>query len=128
MAEKIDKWTDAILQITNLTRSGKLVWGAISPNISMKRDPEDRVEVAFETVYKEKKLVLFRRAREMSSMLSPFNNQRWERETVLALADEFNQVQWAFPATDASEGLLSAVQYKMAGVREFVDAVLADPS
>lgn len=116
-----NRWIDAIGKLIALTQERKLAWRGYSaednPILSSKT-----VGVVYEADYNGKTLRLyepkFRAHRQLTG------SGEWESEAVLELVDSTGLSVWTFPQTDATEHLLRAVKYQVAGVRQFLEELL----
>lgn len=127
-----ERFVEAIAKLIELTQSGKLSWKAYPPNEALKVYPDDRLSTIFETEYQGKKLRLYRRTfkiRDVSPMLEAIIGKQkdWQSIVILEFLAKNGAVLWRFPAMPILDDLLSAVQYQVAGVDEFVDTLLNEP-
>jgi len=122
MATAIDKWIDVIGRLLQLTQTGKLDWRVVPASDSLMLDPKDRLSTVYGTNHNNKELRLFRRLYSEYRALTGFGRNT----TVLAIVDDDDTLLWTFPEVDIADDLLFAVQYRVAGVQEFVDSVLAE--
>jgi hypothetical protein len=144
--EERDKWTEFVNKLNELTLKGVLCWSAVRPPENQFDDPRRFIPVVFETEYKDRRLRLYEEKVNLGKPTSPpsFNHAlldwlaalgrsngrsgseaAWRNYIVLALMDK-NGVSWEFPNIEGLEDLLEAVKFKVAGVSEYLDAVLAD--
>lgn len=120
MSNGRNRWIDAIGKLIALTQERKLAWRGYSvddnPILSGKT-----VDVVYEADYKGKTLRLYE-PRFRPHRLA--GSDEWESEAVLELVDSTGLSVWTFPETDATEHLLRAVKYQVAGVRQFLEELL----
>lgn len=120
MSTERNKWIDAIGKLITFTQERKLGWRSNPsegyPGLS------GRVDVVYEADYNGKTLRLYEsKSRPERGM---FPSGEWESEAVLDLVDATGLSIWTFPHTEATEHLLGAVKYQVAGVGEFLDELL----
>jgi hypothetical protein len=137
MPEATNKWIEAVAKMIKLTQSGDLQWKVEPPPDEAKKQPDDRIEAVFSTDYLEKKLRIYKRTFKAyyptvdigvllrGTSLEPY----WDTEVLLEFLGPRNVVLWAFPKVDPLKDLLASVQYQVAGVTDFLGAILGeDPS
>jgi hypothetical protein len=142
-----NKWIDAVGKLLQLTQERRLKWEPHDPPtyLNLQRD-RSRVEVVYETRYNDKKLRLYQLSYKVEkpqtsqyslSALRDFGgflNQEtreypyWTQKTVLQLLDDSGFGAWSFPETGILDDLFDAVRYQVAGVKEFLDDILAAAS
>ena len=123
-----ERFVEAVAKLIELTQLGKLHWKAYSPDETLKVYPDDRLSTVFETNYQGRKLRVYRRTfklRDATPMVEVFIGKKdWQSVVILEFLAENNAVLWRFPTMPILDDLLSAVQYQVAGVDEFIDALL----
>jgi hypothetical protein len=146
MTSEKNKWIDAAAKVLELTQEHELEWIPQDPPayLNLERD-QKRVEVVYEARFKERRLRLYQlsyrveRPRfdptsltaKISSVFEPSSEPHypfWTKKTVLELLDQSGFGAWAFPETSVLDDLLSAVRYQVAGVKDFLDEILAAAS
>jgi hypothetical protein len=146
MPNEKNKWIDAVAKLLQLTQDRKLKWEPHSPPAYLNLQPDrQRVEVVYETQFNDKAIRLYqvtykveRPRRDPYSIttlrlgqLGGYFDQSepdypyWAKKTVLELLDESGFGAWTFPQSDVLDDLFEAVTYQVAGVREFLDEILA---
>ena len=143
MATEKNKWIDAVGKLLQLTQGRRLEWEPRNPPAYFNLERErKRVEVVYEAEYKEKRLRLYQVSykvdkpksldvlKELGAYLGHTETQYpyWTKKTVLELLDLSGFGAWTFPETEVLGDLFTAVQYQVAGVREFLDEILAAAS
>jgi hypothetical protein len=83
--------------------------------------------MAFESEYKNRKLRLYEESVEnrFSSDIFGRSNPHWQEYTVLELIGP-QGAAWEFPTIEELKDLIEIVKFKVTGVNEFIEAVLAD--
>ncbi len=134
-----NKWIDAVGKLLQLTQDGHLEWEPRDPPAYLNLQPDrKRVEVVYEAHYKDRTLRLYQfsykvekpRAslsalRDLGAYFDQPDYPYWTSKTVLELLDTSGFGAWTFPETEAIDHLLIAVSYQVAGVKEFLDEILA---
>jgi hypothetical protein len=116
--------TGAVTRMIELTQQGKLEWRNASP--SEAPEDEDRVTAAFVTTFNDRKLRLYGKRIEASQgeimklFVTAPQETKWRTIGVLEFINDFGMSLWRFPVSDATYDLLDAVQYRVAGVNEFL--------
>jgi hypothetical protein len=148
MSTEKNKWIDAVGRLLELTQTGELRWSPQDPPSYLNLQPErQRVAVVYETRYNERKLRLYQLMYKVDkpietsgtsgfsgySVASMFKQTEphypyWTKKTVLELLDQSGFGAWTFPAMEVLDDLLAAAQYQAAGVREFLNEILAAAS
>jgi hypothetical protein len=139
MSTEKNKWIDAVGKLLTLTQEGQLVWTTREPPASFNSLPDERVDVVYQTRYKEKDLRLYelhykiekpkRAFTIIGAVVNSFDDEQysfWTKTTVLELLDENGLGGWTFPMMDVIGHLLAAVKYQVAGVKDFLDEILAE--
>lgn len=121
MASERNKWIDAIGKLITLTQERKLGWRSNYPQGSVATGSDRIIDVVYEADYNGKMLRLYEAKSRPERAMFP---GEWENEVVLELVDSTGLSVWAFPHTDATEHLLSAVKYQLVGVGEFLEKLL----
>jgi len=138
MATEKNRWIDAVGKLLRLTQEGELEWKPKDPppylNLQLDRK---RVDVVYEARHKDRRLRLYQLMYKIEKPTDSFAaltgatifNQRqypyWTNEVVLELLDQSGFGAWTFPETELLDDLLAAVRYQAAGVKEFLDEILA---
>jgi hypothetical protein len=139
MATEKNKWIDAAGKLLQLTQAGKLKWEPRDAPAYLNLEPDrKRVEVVYEAKYNNRKLRLYRlsyKVEKPRSSLSAFKDLAlyvnppeypyWTTKTVLELLDQSGFGAWTFPETEVLDDLAAAIRYQVAGVKEFLDEILA---
>lgn len=140
MATEKNKWIEAVGKLLELTQDRELVWQTRNPPTYLNAQTEyRRIDVVYETQYKERTLRLYELkfkverpnplfAAAGASIFDQRQYPYWARKTVLELVDQNGLSAWAFPEIDVIDHLLPSVQYQVAGVKEFLDEILAAAS
>jgi hypothetical protein len=124
-----NRWVDAVTRMIELTQQGKLIW---SVEYIPAPDDGDRTMVAFLARYKDKLIRLYKGrirleyddlARVRETM---FPSPTWATKIVLEFVNTDGETLWTFPEVEALSDLLSAVQYQVAGVGDFLDEIFND--
>jgi hypothetical protein len=131
MSNERNKWIDAVAKLIELTQDGELVWEAQEPPFSFSKRPNFSAEVVFVCKYGEKNLRLYEKRihEEVDDFdefeMRPFTKIEWKRIIVLEFVDANANSLWAFPKVEALKDLFSAVQFQVAGVKDFLAELLA---
>lgn len=134
-----NKWIDAAGKLLQLTQDEKLEWQPRDPPAYLNLEPDrKRVEVVYEAKYKDRKLRLYQFSykveqprtslsafKDLATYVNPLVYPYWTRKTVLELLDHSGFGAWTFPETEVLDDLAAAVRYQAAGVKEFLDEILA---
>lgn len=133
-----NKWIEAVAKLLQLTQNRELIWQSRDPPPDLDARPENRrIEVVYETQYKERILRLYELRFKVEAphpfirVVSVFDQREypfWTKKTILELLDQNSLTAWKFPDMDVIDHLLAAVQYQVAGVTEFLDEILAAAS
>lgn len=126
-----NRWVDAITRMIELTQEGKLRWSAEYIPVP---DNGDRTMLAFQARYKDKLIRLYKgEVRIEYDSLTLFREglyrkelPNWATKVVLEFVNTDGETLWTFPEVDALSDLLSAVQYQVAGVGDFLDEIFSD--
>ena len=142
MSEERNKWIDAVANMTKLTQEGQLIWTIEKLPFLTKSGPDETIDVVFRAIYKGKRLRIYKRRykdyRPIKS--SPFSGSLvlqafgvekemehyWATEVVMELVNDDGIALWTYPKVNALPDLLSAVQYQVAGVKDFLDDLLSN--
>lgn len=138
MSNRIIRNIEAIATMIKLTQDGEMLWKEKNPvdlPISQ-RDPFEYIDSVFETESNGKILRLYRRnykiERQERRNILPIllgrkevKDKRWSSEVILEIVGESNRALWTFPDVNALNDLFSSVQYQVAGVKVFLDHILA---
>ena len=135
MADKKDRFVEAVAKLIELTQDGTIEWE------SAELHREDiKVESVFTAIYKDKLLRICKyrykpktpdpRFTISGSTTTMFYGREetpsWETSITLEFIDGYGLRLWKFPYTNALYDLLSAIQYSVAGVDEFLDELIND--
>jgi hypothetical protein len=136
MSTEKNKWIDAVGKLLTLTQEGQLAWTTSEPPASLNSLPHKRVDVIYQTRYKERDLRLYELHYKVEkpkgplvNILNQFDDRQypyWTKITVLELLDENGLSAWTFPNMEVIGHLLAAVKYQVAGVKDFLDEILAE--
>lgn len=131
MSTEKNKWVDAVAKLIKLTQEGELKWTIDDPPSHFSKRPNARVEVVFVAKYGEKRLRLYeKRFQEEFVDFDEFEMRavpkvEWRKTANLEFIDENGNSLWGFPSVEALNDLISAVQYQVAGVKDFLTELLA---
>jgi hypothetical protein len=132
MAEERDIWAEFIEKLDELTRDGILQWTSKRPPEILRNDPTKLVSIVFETEYKDRRLRLYEEKVNVGRpIIDPLytltgkESSPWRDDIVLEILDK-NGASWEFPEIDGLRDLLESVKFEVAGVNEYIEAVLAD--
>jgi hypothetical protein len=140
MATERNKWIEAVGKLLELTQDRELVWQTRNPPTHLNPQSEyRRIDVVYETQFKDRTLRLYELkfkvekpnplfAATSASIFDQRQYPYWAKKTVLELLDQNGLSAWAFPDIDSIDHLLTSVQYQVAGVKEFLDEILAAAS
>src|SRR2546423_14233068 len=144
MAEERDIWIEFVEKLNELTLKGVLGWTSTRPPETKLGDPNRLIPIAFEAEYKDRKLRLYEEKVNLGRPVLPYsfthalkdwvdslsgNTDRlvseavWRSYVVLELIDKTG-VSWEFPNIAGLDDLLESVKFQVAGVNEYVEAVL----
>lgn len=146
MAEERDIWIEFVEKLNELTLKGILRWRAVQPLETQFDDPHRFIPIVFETEHKDRKLRLYEEKVNLGKPALPpsFNHAllnwlatlgrstgrsvsetAWRNYVILELTDK-NGVSWEFPEIEGLRDLLESARFQVAGVNEYMEAVLAD--
>jgi len=131
MSTEKNRWVEAVTKLIKLTQEGELKWTVEEPPASFSKRPDAGVEVVFLSTHGDKRLRLYEKRFQEESIhfdqdeWLPVQVVEWKKMIVLEFVDEIGNSLWAFPAVNALNDLVSAVQYQVAGVRDFLADLLA---
>ena len=131
MSTEKNKWVEAVAKLIQLTQQGELKWTIDEPPVSFSKRPNARVEIVFVAKHGEKNLRLYeKRFQEEFIDFDEFEMRavpktEWRKAVVLEFTDDFGNSLWSFPSVEALNDLMSAVQYQVAGVKDFLTELLA---
>lgn len=131
MSTEKSKWVEAVAKLIQLTQQGELKWTIDEPPVSFSKGPNARVEIVFVAKYGEKSLRLYERRFQEEFVdfdefeMRPVPKTEWRKAVVLEFIDDFGNSLWTFPSVEALNDLMSAVQYQVAGVKDFLTELLA---
>jgi hypothetical protein len=116
-----NRWVDAVTRMIELTQQGKLPW---SVEYLPAPDEDDKQIVAFQSLYKDKLIRLYKKTvRVQHDRETMFPRSTWTTKVFLEFINADGETLWTFPEVDALSDLLSAVQYQVAGVADFLDEI-----
>lgn len=131
MSTEKNNWVNAITKLTKLTQDGNLTWTAHQPPSSFSKGPNSRVQTVFLTNYGDRRLRLYENRSQEEVIdfdefeMRPIAKLVWTKNVVLEFVDNDDNSLWAFPYVEALNDLLAAVQYQVAGVKDFLADLLA---
>jgi hypothetical protein len=135
---KDEKILDTVAKLIELTQDGKLRWEARAPIDEMKEYPDERMQTVFTTLYKDKRLRLYKRIYRVVTYEAPwwgfvgtsyerrFKEESWHSQTTLEILDSSGLKLWTFPQMSALDDLLESVQYQAAEVKAYLEEILSD--
>ena len=137
-----DKWIDAVAKMIKLTQEGILIWEAEKLKDYLKKNQDDSIDLVFGTTYKNKRIRLYRRTYKAYRFPKNFGISEvtlarilagniekepyWATEVVLDFVSDDGLTLWTYPEVSALSDLLSAVQYQVAKVKDFLNELLSD--
>lgn len=113
-----DRWTQAVLKLTKLTRDGKITWAKVATPV---KTTEAEAE-AFQASYDNQRLLL---RRSVSPLALIIGFEKGAHIYSLEIIDQHGGALWTFPRVQALADLYQAVAYYQAGVGAFIDRLLA---
>lgn len=131
------KWVDAVTRMIELTQQGKMRWDSVVP-LGSAAEEKNRTSAVFRITHNGKTLVLYERKvperrlvtegeRDPTRIASLFFDTKyetvWVPEVVLEFVDSKGATLWSFPKVSALGDLLTAVQYQVAGVSDFLSGL-----
>jgi hypothetical protein len=131
MSAHRNKWIEAVAKLIQLTQDRELVWTAQEPPLSFSKRPDFGVDLVFVCKYGERNLRLYEKyirenVEESDEWeMRPVTRAEWKKRVVLEFVDANGNSLWAFPALEILNDLATAVQYRVAGVRDFLAELLA---
>ena len=130
MAKWNDQWIDIVGKLIELTQEGELVWEVGAPKNTIGGQSEERIESVFTTTYKGKKLRLYKRTYKAypdrhQITGHPLYDSYLVSEGILEIMHDNGMTLWTFPKLDITQHLLSSVEYRVAGVKEWIAEILA---
>lgn len=129
MATWNEQWIDIVGKLIELTQEAKLVWEVGTPLHSIGGERDERIESVFTTTYKGKKLRLYKRTykayRDKHKITGhPLYDSYLASDAVLEIVHDNGMTLWTFPKLDITEHLLSSIQYRVAGIKEWIAEIL----
>jgi len=122
MKVKRDKIIEAIAKIIELTRANILSWDAVNSTAVKEKNSNDIISSVFSTLYREKKLRIFKR-----QYLSHYQGSiDWFEEVVLEIVDTQTSSLWTFPKEAIINDLLRTIKFKKSGADDFIDSLLEE--
>jgi len=131
MSTQRDKLIEAVAKLIELTQHRALVWTAEEPPLSVSKRPDFGVKVVFVCKYGERNLRLYEKyirenVEEFDEWeMRPVTRAEWRTRVVLEFIDANGNSLWVFPELIILNDLASAVQYRVAGVKDFLAELLA---
>ena len=131
MSTERNIWIEAVGKLIQLTQDRELVWAAQEPPLSFSQRPDFGVEVVFVCNHGERNLRLYEKyIRENVEecdewRMRPITRYEWKKQAVLELIDANGNSLWVFPELIILNDLATAIQYRVAGVRDFLAELLA---
>ena len=131
MPTEPNKWIEATAKLIERTQEGTLTWAANEPPEWFSTRPNQRVEIVFEAEFKGRFLRLYEKSFQQEEVKIDFYGRsepvmEWRRKIVLEFIDKNDATLWVFPYVSAQNDLLSAVQFQVAGVKDFLTEVLGE--
>ncbi|MFN2455132.1 MAG: hypothetical protein ABR577_13015 [Pyrinomonadaceae bacterium] len=133
--EKKDKnrWVDAVTRMIELTQQGKMRWDTVEPQGALAQD-ENRISPVFQTIYNGKGLRVYHKKVRVKSLgtglvaYAPSIKSKplFRRVGVLEFVNNEGAPLWKFPHVDALADLVTAVEYQVAGVNEFLNDLFSE--
>ncbi len=133
--EKKDKnrWVDAVTRMIELTQQGKMRWNIVDPQGALAEE-ENRVSAVFQTVYNGKELRAYQKkvrvrplGGTLASTLPPAKSRPlFRRIGILEFVNDEGTPLWKFPQVDALSDLVTAAEYQVAGVNEFLNDLFSE--
>lgn len=128
-----NKWIEAATKLVQLTNEGKIKWSVDTPPPSLRRDPNQQVDVVFKTEYQGQNMQLYERhykelplERDWWPIIGRAKQSEWKSEVMLEFVDDRGRAFWFFPKVNPLNHLLSAVQYQRANINDFIDKLLLE--
>jgi hypothetical protein len=124
--DKQDVWSEVVIKLIQLTQDGLLEWESAVPPTTTE---DELIDSAYITEYADRHLRIYERRYKRPS--GPIGiaffpeGSGWASEIVLEFVGSHGESLWRFPQTRISRDLLRAIQYKVAGVKEFLDVILS---
>jgi len=134
-SKKKGRWVDAISSMIELTQDGKLSWD-VNDNAKTPYEKE-RTTSVFETTYYDRALRLYKIklptnigqvTTSVVYTLQGLEPPKWFAKIILEFVDSEGRALWTFPDIDALDDLLTSVQFQVAGVKDFLDAIIGEAS
>lgn len=142
--DNVNKWVDAVTRMIELTQQGLMQWVAMEA--TGPAADENRTSAVFRSSYNHRILRLYERKVSSIRLVDSVHDRHsfpnffalkyeepkyekvWESEVVLEFIATDGTTLWSFPKVSALRDLLTAVQYQVAGVNEFIDSLLQEPN
>ncbi len=129
-----DRWTQAVLKLTKLTRDGRIKWQRVPPadqKPGVSPPPFGGDEEAFVTQHEGQRLRL-RRVSNIFAALFLIQSKGSQKAGaaqgyVLEIIDDQGRTVWTFPTVEALADLYQTVRYYQAGIGTFIDRLLEEP-
>lgn len=137
MAEEENKWIEAISKLIKLTQKGKLEWKTASGmEFPESKTDNEKIYSVFVTTYNDKNLRIYKRTyltrvRTLRSALQlglgPRETEdKWVTKVILEIVNDIWKAAWTFPDEEIQDDLLAAVEYQVAGVKEFLEDIFSE--
>lgn len=130
MASEREKWVEAVTKMLKLTQEGKLKWIEEDANAHFKNRADQRVELVFTTVHRDRYLRLYELTYQVETVdVDPYTglpttSVEWKTKPVLEIINKNRNALWKFPNVNALRDLLASVQYQVAGVKDFLEGFM----
>lgn len=144
MSNSKNRYTDALTNLVILTQKSKISWNISNREIIASSDFPNNIGTAYETLYKEKILRIYKRS--YMSTMTPMEKQIeqlawptglmalaknnkddrkvWRTSYKLEVISDDGKTLWQFPPEDITKDLYEAIQYKTSGASDIIDSLL----
>ncbi len=140
------KWVDAVARMIELTQQGEMRWKSVEPTGTATAE-KNRTSGVFQTTLNGKPIRLYeRKVQQRRSVLDDDDDYNplskavatamlplipkytfvWVPDVILEFVDAKGTTLWTFPQVSALRDLLTAVQYQVAGVSEFLEDLFSE--
>jgi hypothetical protein len=129
-----NKWVDGVARMIELTQQGKMRWAEVEPQ-STTDEEENRTSAIFQSIFNGRNIRLYQKkvrvrtvADELAKVMQPKQKitPTYRRIGVLELVNAEGATLWKYPEVDALNDLLTAVQYQVAGVNDFLNDIFSE--
>jgi len=133
MAEEKNNWIEAISKLIKLTQEGKLQWSvAVDNEMSFQKTSDEKIDTVFRAYYKGRILRIYKRSylAKLGLSFGGFSGIKNEpkprlyTQVVLEIIDEEGKTLWSFPKAKILKDLLTTVEFRVAGVKDFLNDLL----